>query len=47
MSVLLRSHWYFSGALPLASTVNVAVCPVARVTLCGAREMTGLVTCGV
>ena len=30
-----NSHWYVSGAVPAATTVNITVEPAAELTLCG------------
>jgi hypothetical protein len=45
MEVPLPYHWYVSGAVPLAATVNVAVCPAATVTDAGWVVMAGAVAC--
>lgn len=39
----LLCHWYASGAVPVAVTLNVAVCPVVTVIEAGGMVMVGAV----
>ncbi len=36
-------HWYASGTVPVATTVNVAVCPAVTVWFTGCVEIAGAV----
>src|SRR5262245_65198810 len=47
MAAPLRLHWYAIGAVPAATTANVAICPSAIVTLRGWRVMVGATAAGV
>jgi len=39
----LRYHWYVSGAVPFAATVNVAACPAVTVCAVGCVVIDGAV----
>jgi hypothetical protein len=39
-------HWYLSGAVPAATTVNVAVCPVVTVWFTGCVVIVGATAVG-
>ena len=44
--VELRCHWYFSGAVPVAATLKVTVCPAKATRLVGCFVIWGAVLPG-